>query len=110
MDVRELLADLLTDLGCSVRSAGTGAEALRLAAERPDAVIIDIGLPDLPGYELAVRIRAIHGASVRIVAATGYPREFVFDDRGAAAFDEILTKPITFDTWARVVASLRPAG
>ncbi|HEX2673470.1 MAG TPA: response regulator [Polyangiaceae bacterium] len=106
-DSREMLAELLTQLGCAVRSAATGEEALALVVERPDVVIIDVGLPDLPGSEVARRVRSIHGATTRLIAATGYSSGSSFEDVLTAEFDEILTKPVTFDVWKRVVVELQ---
>src|SRR5262249_53735910 len=48
---------ILQKAGFAVREAGTGVEALRLVAEQPDLVILDINLPDLSGYEVCRRIK-----------------------------------------------------
>ena len=61
-DVRETLRDLLEHDGHRVRVACDGAEGLEAAlAAPPDVALIDIGLPELDGYELARRFRAAHG-------------------------------------------------
>jgi CheY-like chemotaxis protein len=57
-DTRESLCLLLSLSGGDVREAAGGAEGLRLALEwRPDAVVSDIGLPGLDGWEVARRVR-----------------------------------------------------
>ena len=65
--------------------------ALRL---RPDIALIDVGLPGFDGYELARRLRAAVGASIHLVALTGYGQP---EDRRRAqdaGFDAHLVKPI----------------
>src|ERR1700685_2791271 len=55
----ELLSSVLRYEGWDVRAAGTGAEAVRMAREfRPDAVVLDIMLPDFNGLEVMRRLRA----------------------------------------------------
>ena len=58
-DVRELLVECLQSLGHEVFSAADGSGgAERFAAVQPDIALVDVGLPDIDGYELARRIRA----------------------------------------------------
>jgi two-component system CheB/CheR fusion protein len=93
-DTRESLCLLLSLSGHEVREAADGAEGLRLALEwRPDAVISDIGLPGLDGWELGRRVRAGLGREVLLVALTGFAN---LNDRQrslAAGFDHHLAKP-----------------
>ena len=49
---------MLQRAGFHVLEAGTGAEALRLARERPDLVLLDVNLPDMDGFEVCRRLRA----------------------------------------------------
>jgi PAS domain S-box-containing protein len=96
-DATDTAATLLELAGHDVRTAYSGRSALELAESfRPHAVALDIGMPDLNGYEVAQRIRATEwGRKVILVAVTGWGRE---DDRKrafAAGFDHHLTKPIT---------------
>ena len=71
----------------------------------PDVVLIDVGLPGLDGYEVARRIRAErNGQSVRLVAITGYGQP---EDRSRAleaGFDVHLTKPVSPEQLAEVLA------
>jgi PAS domain S-box-containing protein len=106
-DGREALATLLRLAGHTVEEAATGGEAIA-AAERnpPDVVLLDIGLPDLDGYQVAAALRASLGDRVRLVALTGYgqpgDRERVRD----AGFDAHLLKPVGLEAISRTVASL----
>jgi signal transduction histidine kinase/CheY-like chemotaxis protein len=94
-DQLELLAELLRLWGYEVIAARDAAEALRLVAEhRPRACVIDIGLPDIDGYELARRLRAIpETREARLIAVTGYGTladQQTFEDAG---FDHYFPKP-----------------
>jgi PAS domain S-box-containing protein len=62
---RAALARLLQAAGFQTREAGTGKEALRLAASQPDLIILDVDLPDLSGFEVCRRIK-IHPATSAI--------------------------------------------
>lgn len=105
-DNREALVMLIEHLGHTVRAAPDGPTGLREAlALRPDVALVDIGLPGLDGYEVARKVRAALGETVRLVALTGYGQA---DDREralAAGFDVHLTKPADVETVARVVAA-----
>lgn len=77
-DGRALTSWVLTQAGASVNTVASVREALQwLDVERPDALVIDIGLPDEDGYGLIRRIRqheAEHGGFLPAVALTGYAR------------------------------------
>ena len=94
-DSRELLRDLLQTYGHRVTAAATGRAGVQAAlAERPEVMIIDIGLPELDGYSVARRVREVLGSDVFLIALTGYGQP---DDRRRAAeagFDIHVTKPI----------------
>ncbi|HEX9735470.1 MAG TPA: response regulator [Thermoanaerobaculia bacterium] len=96
-DVREATGTLLESWGHDVEVAASGAEAL--AAVRrlpPDVVLLDVGLPDMDGYEIAARIRADAAAgAVRMVAITGFGQEKDGARAQAAGFDVHLVKPAT---------------
>jgi PAS domain S-box-containing protein len=62
---RRLLTWTLRDAGFQTREATTGQDALRLAAEKPDLIILDVGLPDMDGFEVCRRIKA-HPATAAI--------------------------------------------
>jgi CheY-like chemotaxis protein len=70
----------------------------------PDVVLLDIGLPDVSGYDVAQRLRELVAiAPLRIVALTGWgaPRDQERSRR--AGFDHHLTKPVSLDALLRVV-------
>lgn len=95
-DAAESLVALLELLGHQPTWVALGLDGVAQAeALQPDLVLVDIGLPDIDGYEVARRIRAQAGPRrVRLVALTGYGAP---EDRAralAAGFDEHQTKPI----------------
>lgn len=107
-DAAETLAFLLQMDGHEVRTATDGAEAIVAAGQfQPDAVVLDIGLPGMDGYEVATRIRATERIrTARLVAMTGYaPYEFRARAK-AAGFDEFLVKPVTLTTLRAALAKL----
>jgi signal transduction histidine kinase/CheY-like chemotaxis protein len=107
-DMRQMLHEALAFSGHEVREARDGATALAVAAElRPDVALIDIGLPDLDGYEVARRLRAAPGGRrMGLVALTGYGQPE--DQRKAfdAGFDAHLTKPVAPERLKQVMAGL----
>jgi signal transduction histidine kinase/CheY-like chemotaxis protein len=98
-DAADSLANLLELEGHEVRVAHDGRGALQLASERmPGIMLLDIGMPDMNGYEVARAIRARQpGGNVVLVALTGWGQPG--DKRRAheAGFDHHLTKPVDFD-------------
>ncbi|HJZ59459.1 MAG TPA: response regulator [Gemmataceae bacterium] len=106
VDGAESLATLLRLAGHDVRLAHTGPDAVEMAAaSRPDAVLLDIGLPGLDGYEVARRLRA--GSATRnavLVAVTGYGRDEDRQLSRAAGFDHHLVKPVDLATLQRILA------
>ncbi len=83
--------------GHTVRTAEDGLDGLVLIiAERPDVAIVDIGLPGVDGYEVALRARAA-GYAGRMVAVSGYGQAQDISKARKAGFDEYLVKPITME-------------
>jgi two-component system CheB/CheR fusion protein len=96
-DVTELLALLMSHAGYEVSMAFSATEAFDTArAGHFDAVISDIGMPGMNGYQLAEALRALPGyQSTPLIAVTGFTH---FEDRERArraGFDEFLHKPIS---------------
>ena len=88
------LGTLLEYGGSRVALAYGGAEAVRKSREfSPDAVVLDIGLPDMSGYEVAQMLRR-EGFGGKLVALTGYGQEKDKRKAAAAGFDHHLTKPV----------------
>jgi PAS domain S-box-containing protein len=107
-DAAESLAMVLNFAGYQSTLAFNGAEALALAArERPDAAIIDIGMPGMSGREVARRMRLeAWGKNAVLVALTGWGQEQDKQADFAAGFDEHLTKPVDPDAVDRVLDEL----
>jgi two-component system, sensor histidine kinase len=103
-----MVASLLSYCGHQVRTAHSGADALHQAlAFRPQLVFLDIGLPDMPGTEVASAMRKLPElAGVRLVALSGYGQERDRHDALAAGFDQHLTKPATFEALEAAVRKL----
>jgi len=97
-DAADSCGALLELSGHEVQTAYSAHDGYLLAeAFRPDVLLLDIGLPDVDGYALARRIRAMYwGRDLTLVALTGWGQEA--DKRRAreAGFDHHLTKPVTF--------------
>ncbi len=105
-DAAESLSILLELAGHEVRIAHLGRAALSLAQEfRPDTALLDIGMPDLSGYEVAEDLRRQPwGTRIQLIALTGWGQE---NDRRralAAGFDHHLIKPIDPDQLEGVIA------
>ena len=95
-DAALTLSMLLEAFGNEVRVAHDGAQAVELAGSfRPDAILLDIGMPKLNGYEACERIRLQPGgAQAHIVALTGWGGEQDKERARAAGFDRHLVKPV----------------
>jgi PAS domain S-box-containing protein len=100
LDTAGALAGLLEMSGFEVRSAHDGREALDAArAHLPGAILLDIGLPGMDGYQVAEHLR--REACLRdatIIAITGYGEEQAFRRSREAGFDHHLVKPVNYDT------------
>jgi PAS domain S-box-containing protein len=108
VDTTELLGALLEMAGHSIEVAHTGPAALDAAALfRPDAVILDIGLPGLDGYQVASRLREDPLCKdVMLIAATGYGQEDDLRRSREAGFDRHLVKPIDPNDLRRLLSEL----
>ena len=90
----DVLGKLLTYKGHSVQLAHSGEEAVRAARENdPDIAIIDIGLPDRSGYEVARELRTDKTRAL-LIALTGFGQESDKKKAQEAGFDKHLTKPV----------------
>jgi PAS domain S-box-containing protein len=95
-DAAMMLSMLLEASGYQVSSEnGSRAGLSRALADRPDVCLLDIGLPDMDGYELARRIRAApEMAHATLIAITGYGQQEDKQKAFAAGFDHHLVKPV----------------
>ena len=108
-EIRRFLRVSLTEHGYAPLEAVEGAEGLTLAAaEKPDLVILDLGLPDMDGTEVASRIREWSSVPIIILSARGQETDKVTAlDIGA---DDYLTKPFGIqELLARMRVALRKA-
>ena len=98
-DAADTLGLLLEMSGYAVTVAHSGAEALeKLRQDQPDAAILDIGMPDLSGYEVARRFRESSARrDIFLLAVTGWGQQDDIARAKAAGFDEHLTKPVDPD-------------
>jgi len=103
-DSAETLCELLCIEGYDASHALSGGAALSaVAARRPDAVVLDIGMPDVNGFEVAKAIRAsADGHLVRVIALSGYSRPASMIEL-TEVFDEYLVKPVDFAQLARAI-------
>jgi CheY-like chemotaxis protein/two-component sensor histidine kinase len=94
-DAASSLAMVLRSSGHTVLTAHSGEQALDIAArEKPDAMVLDIGMPQMNGYEVARRIRTTdHGKTVLLVALTGWGQKEDIEKSVHAGFDFHMTKP-----------------
>jgi two-component system response regulator MprA len=110
-ELRELLTRGLGEEGFDVRAVALGGEALRSARERePDAIVIDIGLPDTDGRDVCQALRA-EGSRAPVLFLTA--RDAVTDRLAgfSAGGDDYVVKPFSFDeVIARLRALVRRAG
>jgi PAS domain S-box-containing protein len=95
-DAAESLATALRLRGSEVHTVYDGLEAIEsCTAQRPDVVLLDIGLPRLNGYDAARRIRELPGGKdVLLVAVTGWGQDEDKRRSSAAGFDHHLVKPV----------------
>ena len=106
-DIRRTLARGLAEQGATVVPVETAVEAIKaVGTERPDAVVLDLGLPDLDGADVLALIRASSDLPVVVATARDDEREIVrLLDAGA---DDYLIKPFSAaQVMARVRAVLR---
>jgi CheY-like chemotaxis protein len=105
-----LLAEILGDHGYAVEVAYDGASALAKAIVfLPEVAVLDVGLPDMDGYQLAAKLRQLDyarlPAGLRLIALTGYGGDEERIRSHAAGFDVHLVKPILPDALATAIES-----
>jgi len=104
-DLRELVSDLLRMKGHEVTAVEDGASAVRVIREQlPDVALIDIGLPEMDGYEVARKLRAaLPDQKLRLIAMTGYGQAADKAAATAAGFDAHIVKPASADKIMRAI-------
>ena len=104
----DILAKLLRKRGHEVQTAYDGKNAL-VAAEkfRPEVVLLDIGMPDMNGYEVCRQIRKQHwGNGMYIIAVSGWGQEQDRRRSEEAGFDYHLVKPVNSTVLTKVLDSI----
>ena len=110
-DTRRMLRAALALSGHDVHEAADGAAGLAAAAlAQPDVALIDIGLPDIDGYEVARRLRATQADQrLVLIAVTGYGQAEDRNRSREAGFDAHLIKPIGPESVKQAIAAFRSA-
>lgn len=111
VDAADLMGLLVETVGGQARVAYDGLTGVeQVLAFRPDVVLLDIGMPDIDGYETCRRIRDAIGSSVIIVALTGWGQERDKERALESGFDAHLTKPVDPSVLGGVLAGLGTPG
>jgi DNA-binding response OmpR family regulator len=107
VDTADVMQMFLAHAGYEVRVAYSGAESISLASQfTPDLAILDIRLPDMSGYDLALRLRAGAGArGLQLIALSGCAAP---NYALATRFDEIVRKPVRGGELLRILRRFRP--
>ncbi len=108
---REVLARLLRSEGAEVTGLVSGLQALEeLTEECPDLLISDIGMPEMDGYQMISRIRAIGGPcqTIPAIALTAFARSEDISESIAQGFNAHLSKPVAFSDLIALIHNLIP--
>jgi PAS domain S-box-containing protein len=108
-DAADSLGKLLNLAGAEARAVYSGSAALELLATyQPRVLLVDIGMPDMDGYELARRVRQLpECGDLTLIALTGWGQAEDRQRSQAAGFDFHLTKPADFNTLQTLLDSLQ---
>ena len=108
-DAREALRALLELEGHQVEAAASGPRGVELAREQhPEIALVDIGLPEVDGYEVARRLRTLAPSRPYLIALTGYGQPDDVKRARDAGFDAHLLKPVDPDALAKVLNAVPP--
>ena len=107
-DAADSLGMLLRGSGNDVRTAYDGKTALAAAGEfRPEAILLDLGLPGLSGFEVARRIRKESwGEEIRLIALSGWGQEDDIRRTREAGFNAHMIKPPDYPALLALLAAL----
>ncbi|MDQ2695455.1 MAG: response regulator [Pseudomonadota bacterium] len=104
-DVAVSMARLMEAMGYAARHAVSGEDALAAARDfHPAVILLDIGLPDVDGLEVARRLRQAHGPGLRLIALTGYGQPEDVRRCREAGCDHHLLKPVDFGVLQALLA------
>src|SRR5690606_780469 len=109
-DAAEMLSLMLERLGHRVQSVACGRDVLDAVTRfQPELVLLDLGLPDISGYEVAQQLRRAGHRDLAIIALTGFSHEGARTRTLEAGFDAHLIKPVSLDQVFAAVRKARPA-
>lgn len=104
----DALLALLTHVGHTAEAVYDGASGIaRAKSLAPDVIILDIGLPDIEGYEVARQLKG-NGSRATLIALTGYGQKEDKEKALEAGFDHHLTKPIGLVDIEAVLRTIKP--
>jgi CheY-like chemotaxis protein len=107
-DGADILGILIEEQGGVICVAYDGNSGVLAARDfKPDVVLLDIGLPDMDGYEVCRRLRAQFGSAVGIIALTGWGQEQVKQRALDSGFDAHLTKPADPQQLSETILALK---
>jgi CheY-like chemotaxis protein len=108
-DAADTVATLLSLMGYDARAAYSGRQALQLFNEwQPRVVLMDLGMPEMSGFEAAARIRLMpQGTAVTIVALTAWGDEMNRQIAREASIDYHVVKPAVAETLQEVLGKIR---
>lgn len=109
-DAADVMAILLRGQGNDVRTAYGGQDAIDIAGDfQPHAVLLDIGMPEIDGYQAARAIRSDNqGGSMLLIALTGRDQDSDRRQTHAAGFDHHLVKPVSSVDVLRLLDQVEP--
>jgi CheY-like chemotaxis protein len=96
-DITETLSLLVETVGHEVRTANSGVDGIAVASTfEPDVVLLDLGMPDIDGFEVAERLRASpFGEQLTLIAVTGWVGRAHRARSRKSGFDFFFAKPVT---------------
>jgi CheY-like chemotaxis protein len=111
-DTADSLAAVLTLWGYDAEACYDGPEALKIArAYEPYIVLLDIGMPRMDGFQVALALRSIPGLRTTIIGISGYGGKVCQGSARDAGFDDYLVKPVEIEHLREVIERVAiPAG
>jgi CheY-like chemotaxis protein len=107
-DLAMLLADYFESRGYEVAKVANGKTAIDLISDAaPSVLVVDIGLPEIDGLAVARHARKLFGATLPIVAITGYSTAMMHARAWASQCDAVLLKPFDFITLIETIERIR---
>lgn len=104
-DTRAMYAALLSAAGFAVRTAASGEEAIAAAEERPAAIVMDLAMPGLNGWEATRRLKTgTRTSDIPVIVLTAHDLDHYRDVAVAAGCDAFLSKPCAIE---ELVAEIR---